>query len=77
MSYGQSNVILPNINIFTYIYVIHKLICDILDTNFGKIQLQCTVIYFASIFAGHLCEDNSSVTAHAQSMGYIHPRCKG
>ena len=51
MSYGQSNLILPIINIFTYIFVIHRLICDILDMNLGKIQLQFTAIYFASIFA--------------------------
>ena len=77
MSYGQSNIILPRINIlFTCIYVIPKLICDILSLNLGKIQLQFTAIYFASTFAvarleRHLCEDNSSPTANAQSMGYI------
>ena len=77
MSYGQSNIILPIRNIvFTRIYVIHKLICDLLDQNLGKIQLQFTAIYFASTFAvvrheRHLCVENSSPTAHAQSMGYI------
>ena len=73
---GQSNIILPILNIFTYIYVIQKLICDILYLNLGKIQLQFTALYFASIFAGarhepHLSEDNSPPTAHAQRMGYI------
>ena len=52
MSYDQSNIILSIINILTYIYVIHMLICDILDMNLGKIQLQFTAIYLASIFAG-------------------------
>ena len=70
MSYGKSIIILPKINIiFTCIYVIHKLICDILDLNLGKIQLQFTAIYFASTFAvarheRHLCEENSSPIAH-------------
>ena len=44
MSYGQSNSILLIINIFSYISVIFELICDILDLNLGKIQLQFTVI---------------------------------
>ena len=44
MSYGQSNIILPLINIFSYISVILELICDILDLNLGKIQLQFTAI---------------------------------
>ena len=38
MSYGQSNIILLIINIFSYISVILELICDILDLNLGKIQ---------------------------------------
>ena len=42
MSYGQSNIILLIINIFSYISVIFELICDILDLNLGKIQLQFT-----------------------------------
>ena len=52
MSYGQYNIILCITNIFTDIYVIFKLICDLLDLNLGKIQLQFTVVDFASIFAG-------------------------
>ena len=40
MSYGKSNIILLIINIFSYISVILELICDILDLNLGKIQLQ-------------------------------------
>ena len=40
MSNGQCNIISPVINIFTYIYVIHKLICDILGMHLGKTQLQ-------------------------------------
>ena len=52
MSYDQSNNIWSIINILTYIYVIHMLICNILDLNLGKIQLQFTAIYLASIFAG-------------------------
>ena len=44
MSYGQSNIILLIINIFSYISVILELICDILDLNLGKIQLQFTAI---------------------------------
>ena len=39
MSYGQSNIILLIINIFSYISVILELISDILDLNLGKIQL--------------------------------------
>ena len=42
ISYGQSNIILLIINKFSYISVILELICDILDLNFGKIQLQFT-----------------------------------
>ena len=42
MSYGQSNIIL--LIIFFYISVILELICDILDLNLGKIQLQFTAI---------------------------------
>ena len=42
MSYGQSNIILLIINKFSYISVILELICDILDLNLGKIQLQFT-----------------------------------
>ena len=42
MSYGQSNIILLIINIYSYISVILELICDILDLNLGKIQLQFT-----------------------------------
>ena len=42
MSYGQSNIILLILNIFSYISVILELICDILDLNLGKIQLQFT-----------------------------------
>ena len=44
MSYGQSNIILLIINIFSYISVILELICDILDLNLGKIQQQFTAI---------------------------------
>ena len=44
MSYGKSTIILLIINIFSYISVILELICDILDLNFGKIQLQFMVI---------------------------------
>ena len=44
MSYGQSNIILLIINIFSYLSVILELICDILDLNLGKIQLQFTAI---------------------------------
>ena len=44
MSYGQSNIILLIINIFSYISVILELICDILDLNLGKIQIQFTAI---------------------------------
>ena len=44
MRYGQSNIILLIINIFSYISVIIELICDILDLNLGKIQLQFTVL---------------------------------
>ena len=44
MSYGQSNIILLIINIFSYISVILEMICDILDLNLGKIQLQFTAI---------------------------------
>ena len=44
MSYGQSNIILLIINIFSYISVILELICDILELNLGKIQLQFTAI---------------------------------
>ena len=46
MSYGQSNIILLIINIFSYISVILDLICDIglLDLNLGKIKLQFTAI---------------------------------
>ena len=44
MSYGKSNIILLIINIFSYISVILELICDILDQNLGKIQLQFTAI---------------------------------
>ena len=36
MSYGQSNIILLIINIFSYLSVILELICDILDLNLGK-----------------------------------------
>ena len=73
MSYGQSNIILPMINIFTYIYVIHKLICDILDIHLGIIQLQFTAIYGDKfcVHERHPCEENSFTIAHAQSMGYI------
>ena len=39
ISYGQSNIILLIINIFSYISVILELI---LDLNLGKIQLQFT-----------------------------------
>ena len=42
MSFGQSNIILLILNIFSYISVILELICDILDLNLGKIQLQFT-----------------------------------
>ena len=42
MSYGQSNIIVLIINIFSYISVILELIYDILDLNLGKIQLQFT-----------------------------------
>ena len=44
MSYGQSNIILLIINIFSYISVILEMICDILDLNLGKIKLQFTAI---------------------------------
>ena len=44
MSYGHPNIILLIINIFSYISVILELICDILDLNLGKIQLQFTAI---------------------------------
>ena len=44
MGYGQSNIILLIINIFSYISVILEMICDILDLNLGKIQLQFTAI---------------------------------
>ena len=44
MSYGQSNIVLLIINIFSYISVILEMICDILDLNLGKIQLQFTAI---------------------------------
>ena len=61
MSYGQSNIILLIKNIFTHIFVILELICDILDLNLCKIQLQFIEIYFATIFdERHLCEENSS-----------------
>ena len=49
MSYGQSNIILLIINIFTYISVILESICDILDLNLGKIQLQMSDIYVRRI----------------------------
>ena len=61
MSYGKSNIILTKRNvIFTRIYVIHKLICDILDMNLCKIQLQFMAIYFASTFAvaRHKCDSS-------------------
>ena len=44
MSYGQSNIIILIINIFSYISVILELICDILDLNLDEIQLQFTAI---------------------------------
>ena len=44
MSYGQSNIILLILNICSYISVILELICDILDLNLGKIQLQFTAM---------------------------------
>ena len=65
MSYGQSNIILLIINIVSYISVILELICDILDLNLGKIQLQFTAIYNLHQpspvrHERHLCEENSS-----------------
>ena len=45
MSYGQSNIIFLLINIFTYISVILELVCEILDLNLGKIQLQLAGLY--------------------------------
>ena len=61
MSYGQSNIILIIINIFSYISVIFELICDILDLNLGKIQRRHSLHQPSPVrHEWHLCEENSS-----------------
>ena len=68
MSYGQSNIILLIINIFSYISVILELICDILDLNLGKIHGDIVCINLRQCDMSHIYVRRiRQLKAHAQT----------